>query len=432
MRAIGIVRQSKDNDGDSPHAQRARIEDACDRDGMTLIKVHTELDVSGGTPLERRHGLRSAVEAVEAGEADVIVAAYFDRLVRSLRVQDELVSRVEAAGGKVLALDTGQVTNGSAGQWLSGGVLGLVAEYQRRTTAERTAEAQARAVARGVPPWPGAPVGYRRGEDGRLQPDETAPIVAEAFRMRAAGAPIRAVREHLLAHGLSRSFGGVQRALGSRVYLGEIHHGQNINRSAHAPIVDATTWQQVQNVRVPRGRQGTSDRLLARLGVLRCGTCGGRMVVGRSNRGYRSYRCPSTCDCDRRATIAAELVEGLVVDTVTSALADAEGRAAAEDTARQASGQLDTAQAELDALIDMLDPLEPAARRRLAAATEHRDEAREKADRLRGPGGAVVVTGWDDRLTLDERRALIRATVERVTVAPGRGLGRVTVELFGE
>ncbi len=42
-----------------------------------------------------RDGLRTAVEAVEAGKADVIVAAYFDRLVRSLRVQDELVSRVE-------------------------------------------------------------------------------------------------------------------------------------------------------------------------------------------------------------------------------------------------------------------------------------------------------------------------------------------------
>jgi DNA invertase Pin-like site-specific DNA recombinase len=70
--------------------------------------------VSGGTPLDKRDGLRRAVEAVEALEADVIVAAYFDRLVRSLRVQDDLVSRVEAAGGQVLAVDVGRVTNGSA------------------------------------------------------------------------------------------------------------------------------------------------------------------------------------------------------------------------------------------------------------------------------------------------------------------------------
>jgi DNA invertase Pin-like site-specific DNA recombinase len=91
-----------------------------------------------------------------------------------LRVQAELVSRVEKAGGKVLALDTGHVTNGSAGQWLSGRVLCLVAEYQRRTTAERSAEAQQRAIARGVPPWPNVPPGYTRGEDARLVPDERA------------------------------------------------------------------------------------------------------------------------------------------------------------------------------------------------------------------------------------------------------------------
>ena len=37
----------------------------------------------------------------------MVVAAYCDRLMRSLRVQDELVSRVERTGGEVLAVDVG-------------------------------------------------------------------------------------------------------------------------------------------------------------------------------------------------------------------------------------------------------------------------------------------------------------------------------------
>lgn len=82
------------------------------------------MDVSGGTPLEQRAGLRQAVEAVEAGSADVIVAAYFDRLVRSLAVQGEVVTRVEAAGGSVLAVDGGRSqtaapANGSPGRRLA-------------------------------------------------------------------------------------------------------------------------------------------------------------------------------------------------------------------------------------------------------------------------------------------------------------------------
>jgi hypothetical protein len=51
-------------------------------------------------------------------------------------VQDELVTRVESAGGQVLAIDVGRVTNGSAGQWLSGTMLDAVAEYIRATQRE--------------------------------------------------------------------------------------------------------------------------------------------------------------------------------------------------------------------------------------------------------------------------------------------------------
>src|SRR5207237_9392648 len=91
-RAVGVVRVSRvgERDGESfvsPSEQRERIESACTRDGLTLSDVLEEPNVSGDAPLERHHGLRRAVERVEAGEADVIVVAYFDRLVRSLTVQ---------------------------------------------------------------------------------------------------------------------------------------------------------------------------------------------------------------------------------------------------------------------------------------------------------------------------------------------------------
>jgi len=65
------------------------------------------------------------------------------------------------------------------------------------------------------------------------------------------------------------------------------------------------------------------------------------------------------------------------------------------------------------------------------AATAKRDEARERVDGLGGARAAVIVNASDDwdRLSLDARRALIRPTVERVTIAPGRGAERVAVEL---
>jgi DNA invertase Pin-like site-specific DNA recombinase len=116
-RAVGIVRVSHvgGRTGEfSPEDQEKRIREACKREGFRVVDVIRELDVSGGTPLERRHGLRGAVELVEAGRAAVIVCAFFDRLVRSLDMQLEVVKRVEQAGGKIITVDVGRVTNGTA------------------------------------------------------------------------------------------------------------------------------------------------------------------------------------------------------------------------------------------------------------------------------------------------------------------------------
>lgn len=333
------------------------------------------------------------------------------------------------------------MTNGSAGQWLSGTMLGAVAEYARRTAAERSGEAQARAVARGVLPYPNVPPGYVRGEDGVLQVDPvTAPFVATAFVIRAAGAAIWEVRAHLADHGVVRSAHGVQSLLSSRVVLGEIHFGNLVNLTAHEAIVPLSTWQAVQRVRAPRGPRATSDRLLARLGVLRCASCDSRMVVGtqtQNGRVYPFYRCASPReDCSRRVTIGAEMVEQAVADTVRDVLSDAEGRASAERSVDRAIEEREQAQAALDAAFRAFAGFEDedAARDRLGELRANRDAAQERLDRLGGTTAAITISPTSDwsRLTLAERRALVRATVSRVSVSPGRGIERVAIRPFSQ
>jgi DNA invertase Pin-like site-specific DNA recombinase len=441
-RAIGIVRVSQvgGREGESfasPGEQRDRIVSACEREGLELIDVLEELDVSGRAPLEKRHGLRAAIEAVESGDAEVVVAAYFDRLVRSLKVQEQLVARVEAGGGEVLALDSGRVTHGTAAQWLSSTFLGLVSEHQARAAGERTADAQARAVARGAVPWPRIPPGYDRGRDGVLEPNSIAGVVADAFRLRADGATVAEVRSFLADRGVRRSYHGVSTLLASRVVLGEIAFGKLVNPHAHEAIVDAELWRRVQRMRVGRGRQARSTRLLARLDVLRCASCGGRMVVGlqtQNGRSYPYYRCGRVReDCPQRMVIGAEIVELVVTDHVQRALTGIVGRASADVEGREAEEAAERAQANLDAAIRAFGGVgdELAAVERLAELRRVRDDAREHAGRLRGLRSALVVTASGDweSLSLEARRGLIRAVVARVLVGPGRGAGRVRVEL---
>jgi site-specific DNA recombinase len=430
-----------DRDGDrfvSPREQSERIRSVAERDGLKLVDTIEELDVSGGAPLTKRHGLRRAVEMVESGEAEVVVVAYFDRLVRSLTVQAEVVERIERAGGAILAVDVGEVRADTASRWLSSTMLGLVAEYHRRSTSERTADAKLRAVMRGVPPFPNVPPGYRRRKDGTLEPDKHADAVAEAFRLRAEGATVMQVREHLRQSGVDRSFHGTQALLRSRIPLGELRFGELVNEHAHEAIVDAEMWRKVQRQVVSRGRRPKSERLLARLGVLRCGTCGARMVIGTTVQGrrrtpYTFYRCNPTSDCPRRVTISADIAESAVIAAVKEILSGVIGSASADTGIAAARDGVRRAEDELDAAIRAftgLDDVE-AARERLTVLRDARDAARDRLEGLQDSVLPVVTLTADDwdLLTLEERRELIRAVVDRAVVAPGRGGdGRVTVE----
>jgi DNA invertase Pin-like site-specific DNA recombinase len=436
--AIGVIRVSRvgERDGESfvsPTEQRDRITSACERDGLTLVDVLEEPNVSGGAPLERRHGLREAVERVEGKQADVIVVAYFDRLVRSLQVQAEVVERVETAGGAILAVDIGEVRADTASRWLSSTMLGMVAEYHRRVTAERTAGAKVRAIGRGVAPFPNIPPGYRRGDDNVIEPDpDVAPVIAEAFRMRADGATIKDVRAYLREHGVERSFHGVQAMLASRFYVGELHFGEVVNLESHEAIVERDVWERVQRARVYRGRRAKSERLLARLGVLRCGTCGARMIVGTANHGkYGLYRCPPVGDCTSRVTVGADMVEGAVVDEVKRLLKGMEGRAGLGEKIRDAEADVARCAEELDKAVRAFAGIDvEAARERLLELQEAKHHAEDRLADLRRADADSVTVGADDwdSLSIEGRRALVRATIDSVTVSPGRGLDRVTVQ----
>src|SRR3954470_11215578 len=105
-RAVGIVRNSPDEKNDdkhSPEVQARSIRDYCAREGWELLDLLYEITVSANWPRDRRTGLSAAVAMVEPGEADVVIVARFDRMVRNVKVQAEITARVEAKGGDLYA-----------------------------------------------------------------------------------------------------------------------------------------------------------------------------------------------------------------------------------------------------------------------------------------------------------------------------------------
>ena len=159
-------------------------------------------------------------------------------------------------------------------------------------------------------------------------------------------------------------------------------------------------FERVQRRTVSRGRQAKSERLLARLGVLRCGTCASRMVI---NSYSGNYRCGDTSAdrCQRRAAVKADRVEAMVLDAVRaySATADAHGRASRRQQIRAADEAIERANADLDDTIRQLGELgllgRPASQQTLEKMTMALDDAHSARARL-GDAGESNVIGPDE------------------------------------
>jgi DNA invertase Pin-like site-specific DNA recombinase len=436
-RDVVVVRVSEKGDRDDEHFHSPEVQIeaarrwAKERGERLVAAPIPEIDVSGRLPLSKRPGLLAAIEMIEAGRADQLVVAYFDRLVRSLKVQLEVIERVERAGGEIFALDHGKLTNGTAAQRLSTNMLGSVFQYFAEITGEKVTAAQARAVARGVYPHRRIPVGYARGENGVLTVEPAAAkIVVQAFKRRDRGASLVQIQAWLAANGIERALSGVSWMLRSRMYLGEIHFGELHNTHAHEPIIkDRRLFERVQRRTVSRGRQAKSERLLARLGVLRCGTCGSRMVI---NSDSGSYRCGDTSAnrCRRRAAVKADRVEAMVLDAVRaySTTPDAHQRAPRKRQIREADDAIVRASADLDDTIRRLGELGLLGRAASHETLEKLSKALDSAHAVRarlGGGGESNIIGPDEIDELREPakrlaawRRLISDTVESVRVAP--------------
>jgi len=446
LNVIGVARQSSSRDESVSVAEQIeRMRAHCEQEGANLVEVYVEKDVSGGKPLSKRPGLSQAVADIEARRGEVLMTAYFDRLVRSLKTQAEVLERVEAKNARVMTLDFGQISNGSAVQWLSSTMVGMVSEYYRRSVAERTHDSKQASITKGVPPFPWITPAYQRRADGTLEPHETnADIIREAIRMRLASEPASwtTISRYLADNGIKMAPGSIQAMFESKLMVGEIHFGNftpNLN-AIDEPIMTHAEQRRLLQAKAVRGRYAKSPRLLARLDILHCASCDARLTVDMAKRGsqrtmYAYYRCGNSL-CSRRAIVSCDTADELLLDEACRLSAELVGQASDEDEIEAALADRTDAEAALDNAIrtlaglggekatrDVLDELEAA---RSMAVDRHERLLASTSSRL-----TVRTTEDRDRLSFDGKRALIKAVIARAVVTPGRGPGRISVEPRG-
>lgn len=450
MTIDGYIRVSRvaGREGDSfisPDVQREQIEAYAKAHGYEIAAWHTDLDQSGGK-LDRP-GLTEALARCRSGQTGGIVAAKLDRLSRSLIGLAHLIEQAREEGWTLVAVDFGLDVKKSSGK-LVADVLGAVAEWELGQRREGWNEAQARAVARGVHVASRTPTGYRKRDDGRLEPDaKSAPVIRELFRRRGAGEGWTTLANVLDESGVQGPYGNggwtngaIQKIIRNRVYLGEARSGAHVNAEAHEAIVTRAEWEAAQGVRSgPSPRNG--DGLLLS-GLVRCAGC--RYVVKpdtmRDRDGSRLglYRCrvrhaPGRCSAP--ASVLARVLEPYVESVFFAALGSsgplAEASAASqafedalrsvEEAERELSAYNETEAASLIGQAAFLAGLGV----RAAKLEQTRSELALARDRtpLTLPAMGDLVEDWP-ALTIVERRRLLSAAIDGIFVRASRGSGR--------
>jgi DNA invertase Pin-like site-specific DNA recombinase len=338
-----------EQDFNSLHAQR----EACAAyilsqasEGWSLMDGdYDDGGLSGGTLA--RPALQRLLADITAGKIDIVVVYKVDRLTRSLLDFAKLVEAFDKAGASFVSVTQSFNTTTSMGR-LTLNMLLSFAQFEREVTAERIRDKIAASKARGM--WMGGnpPLGYKPDGRSLAVVEEHASLVRHVFEQYRLVGNVRLVADQLAEHGIEvpqrqaltgRMMGGrrfargqLYRLLSNPIYIGEIHHGDQVHAGKHEPILDRETWSEVQRL-LADNRQGQRCGKRARSPSLLAGTIvdeeGEPLVATHAVKGKQRYRYyvsralqhGTSARTDGMRIPAAE-IEAAVIDLLATSLDD--------------------------------------------------------------------------------------------------------------
>ena len=269
----------------------------------------------------------------EDGGIDYVIVHKLDRLARNRADDVEINRAFEEAGVRLVS--TSENIDQTPGGVLLHGIMSSIAEFYSRNLANEVIKGMGE-KARNGGTLGKAPLGYvnvrARDENGRevrtvKLDEERAPLVRLAFTEYATGNwTVRGLAEHLNNRGLTIpptarkptnpvSVRLLQTLLRNPYYKGVISFQGVEYAGAHEPLVDAATWQTVQDILTAHAngeRQRMHNHHLK--STIVCGLCGARLLVqhatSRTSSTYHYFVCARrhrVHDCTFKAVLIDEV-----------------------------------------------------------------------------------------------------------------------------
>lgn len=441
---IGYVRVSRAagrEDLVSPEIQRRKIQEWAALHDAEIVRWFDELD-EPGSKLERPL-FQEALRLCENGTADGIAVYRLDRFARSVVHGLDSIKRLQEAGARFVSVSEGFDAGTDVGRLVIT-ILFAFAELELGKIKQNWAHAVQQAIDAGKYVSSIPPIGYRKNEQSRLVVDpDVAPHVKALFLMRTAGKTWGELAEYMEQQGMITGRGNAywtpsatRQIVLNRAYLGEARNGELVNATAHEPIVTEKEWHAAQpseNIILPKAKSHSANCVLR--GVLVCGGCGHKMLVGVKTKGKNRkpyYYCRgrySTGRCPARPTANHKTIDTYVEEQLLAAFHGDGPLAEAlvqQDEIERAVRELDAARFALSAYVSNATLIETigleafntgaaAHQKRVDLAEMVLEDVRSQQDAAASvPEGDLLEAWKGGNLTPLERRLIVSKMVERV------------------
>jgi site-specific DNA recombinase len=288
LRACIYVRISQDSTGEAAGVERQRQDCVryCEERGWSVVAQLEDNDISASKySKKKRPAYLEALNLIEHGQADALVAWHLDRLWRQPSELEHLIELAERQHVTVATLYGEADLQSGDGRFMARIMVSVAAKSSDDSSRRIKRKAEADAAA-GKPPPSIKPFGYQCGYKAINEPE--AALLREMADRMIGGQSLYDITYWLNAEGIPSPHGklwmtrSVKRLLTRKSYAGiRDFHGAEYP-GTWEPIFDPATWERLQLAIKAREGPHTGmvySRKYLLTGLVFCGVCG-RALIG--------------------------------------------------------------------------------------------------------------------------------------------------------
>ena len=303
---IRVSTEDQAREGFSLGEQEEKLLQLCNFKELEVYKVYKDAGISA-KDMEHRPQFQEMLQDMKEGKINYIVAYKLDRITRSVRDLEELISVLEQYNCFLLC-DRDDVNTSTANGRFFVRMLTVLSQLEIEIVSERTKFGLNGAIKSGHIPGQ-RPFGYKSAEDKRMVIDNsTRPYVEKIFDMYLEGKSFQQIANYFKENNIYPKKNWkdttIQKIIDNKIYMGDYEQYKRIGKQENLepivymnvvePIISRAKWEECQRQKERNQRTYTRDRVYTFFQRLKCPSCNRIMKCkgsGGNKRKYMYYTC---------------------------------------------------------------------------------------------------------------------------------------------